>query len=68
MRYSDEGPQQEKQKSQQALEELEENFRPMKMAAQSHTVRSRSAMFLYVKVQYSVFLFLLLEMSAAANT
>ncbi|XP_059197719.1 mesoderm induction early response protein 2 isoform X2 [Centropristis striata] len=37
MRYSDEGPQQEKQKSQQALEELKENFHPMKMAAQSHT-------------------------------
>ncbi|XP_044054704.1 mesoderm induction early response protein 2 isoform X2 [Siniperca chuatsi] len=37
MRYSDEGPQQEKQNSQQALEELEENFHPMKMAAQSHT-------------------------------
>lgn len=37
MRYSDEGPRQEKQKSQQALEEFKENFRPMKMAAQSHT-------------------------------
>ncbi|XP_074491574.1 mesoderm induction early response protein 2 isoform X2 [Sebastes fasciatus] len=37
MRYSDEGPQQEKQKSEEALEELEEKFRPMKMEAQSHT-------------------------------
>ncbi|XP_038571940.1 LOW QUALITY PROTEIN: mesoderm induction early response protein 2 [Micropterus salmoides] len=37
MRYCDEGPQQEKQMSQQALEELEENFRPIKMATQSHT-------------------------------
>ncbi|XP_068563340.1 mesoderm induction early response protein 2 [Cebidichthys violaceus] len=33
MRHRDEGPQREKQKSSQALE----NFRPMKMAAQSHT-------------------------------
>lgn len=37
MRYSDEGPQQEKQKREEALEELQENIRPMKMAAQSHT-------------------------------
>uniref|UniRef100_UPI0037E96AE1 LOW QUALITY PROTEIN: mesoderm induction early response protein 2 n=1 Tax=Semicossyphus pulcher TaxID=241346 RepID=UPI0037E96AE1 len=37
MRNRDEGPQQEKQKFQQALEELEVNFHPMKMATQSHT-------------------------------
>ncbi|XP_054458609.1 mesoderm induction early response protein 2 [Anoplopoma fimbria] len=37
MRYNDGGPQREKHKSSRALEESEENFRPMKMAAQSHT-------------------------------
>ncbi|XP_068447632.1 mesoderm induction early response protein 2 isoform X2 [Clinocottus analis] len=38
MRHSDEGPQRQKQtKSFRAVEQLEKNFRPMKMAAQSHT-------------------------------
>ncbi|XP_074525140.1 mesoderm induction early response protein 2 isoform X2 [Halichoeres trimaculatus] len=37
MRKRDEGPQQEKQKFQQALKELEVKFHPMKMATQSHT-------------------------------
>lgn len=42
LRYSNEDPQQEKQES---VQELEENSpRPMKMAAQSHTVRSSSDM------------------------
>lgn len=36
-RYGDEGPRREKQTSQRAVEELEEDFIPMKMAAQSHT-------------------------------
>ncbi|CAJ1060460.1 LOW QUALITY PROTEIN: mesoderm induction early response protein 2 [Xyrichtys novacula] len=43
MRKRNEGPPQEKQKSQQAFVKLEVNFHPMKMATQSHTVRSSSA-------------------------
>lgn len=41
-RHRDEGPAQETQRSHRILEEWEENFLPMKMAARSHTVRSCS--------------------------
>lgn len=43
MRIRDGSPQQEKQEFQQALKELEAIFPPMKMATQSRTVRSSSA-------------------------
>lgn len=49
MRFRDGSPEQEKQRFQETLGELEVTFHPMKMATQSHTVRSSSAVSANIK-------------------